>query len=230
MRLDVVTLFPDLCEAILGESVIGRARERGLVTVRCTNPRDFTTDRHRTVDDTPYGGGAGMVLKPEPLFAAVEQVAGPEAHVVLMSPQGQPFCQETARRLARLPHLVLVCGHYEGVDERVRQSLADEELSLGDYVLTNGTLAAAVVADAVIRLLPGVLGADESSVDESFGPHGWLEYPHYTRPPEFRGMRVPAVLLSGDHGAIERWRREQSLVRTAARRPDVLLRRYGDRA
>jgi tRNA (guanine37-N1)-methyltransferase len=229
MRLDFVTLFPAICEGPLGESMIGRARERGLVDIRCINPREFATDRHGTVDDTPYGGGAGMVLKPEPLFAAVERVAGADGHVVLLSPQGQPFCQATARRLAAVPHLVLVCGHYEGVDERVRQALVDEELSLGDYVLTNGTLAAVVVADAVIRLLPGVLGADESSRDESFGRDGWLEYPHYTRPAEFRGMRVPDVLLSGDHADIERWRREQSLVRTAARRPELLQHRYGDR-
>jgi tRNA (guanine37-N1)-methyltransferase len=169
-----------------------------------------------------------MVLKPEPLFAAVEQVATAAAYVVLLSPQGQPFRQETAKRFAALPHLVLVCGHYEGVDERARQVLFDAEVSLGDYVLTNGTIAAVVVADAVIRLLPGVLGADESSEDESFGRDGWLEYPQYTRPAEFRGMRVPEVLLSGDHAKIEHWRREQSLVRTAARRPELLQRRFGD--
>jgi len=229
MRLDIVTLFPAICEGPLGESVIGRARERGLVDIRYTNPRTFARDRHGTVDDSPYGGGVGMVMKPEPLFAAVEQVATEDATVVLLSPQGQPFCQSLARRFAALPHLVLVCGHYEGVDERVRQVLVDEEVSLGDYILTNGALAAVVVADAVIRLLPGVLGADESSDDESFGRDGWLEYPHYTRPVEFRGMRVPDVLLSGDHADIERWRREQSLVRTAARRPELLQRRYGDR-
>ena len=219
MLLDIVTLFPGICEGPLRESIVGRAQERGLVTVRTTNPRDFTRDRHRTVDDTPYGGGAGMVLKPEPLVAAVESVRGAGSHVVLLTPQGRPFTQVTARRLAGAAHLVLVCGHYEGVDERACQAVMDEELSLGDYVLTNGTIAAVVVADAVIRLLPGVLGADESSQDESFGRDGWLEYPHYTRPVEFRGMRVPEVLLSGDHGNIEQWRREQSLLRTAARRP-----------
>jgi tRNA (guanine37-N1)-methyltransferase len=229
MRLDIVTLFPGICEGPLRESIVGRARERGLVDIRYTNPREFAQDRHGTVDDTPYGGGAGMVLKPEPLFAAVEKVATATAYVVLLSPQGQPFRQETARRLAALPHLILVCGHYEGVDERARQVLFDAEVSLGDYVLTNGTIAAAVVADAVIRLLPGVLGTDESSEDESFGRDGWLEYPQYTRPVEFRGMRVPDVLLSGDHGGIEHWRREQSLVRTAARRPELLQRRFGDR-
>lgn len=224
MLLDIVTLFPGICEGPLRESIVGRARERGLVTVRTTNPRDFTEDRHRTVDDTPYGGGAGMVLKPEPLFAAVESRRRSESHVVLLTPQGRPFTQATARRLAGMAHLVLVCGHYEGIDERACQVLMDEELSLGDYVLTNGTIAAVVVADAVIRLLPGVLGADESSQDESFGHDGWLEYPHYTRPVEFRGMRVPEVLLSGDHGNIEQWRREQSLLRTAARRPELLQR------
>jgi tRNA (guanine37-N1)-methyltransferase len=228
MRLDIVTLFPGICEGPLRESIVGRARERGLVEIRYTNPRSFAPDRHGTVDDTPYGGGAGMVLKPEPLFAAVEQVATAAAYVVLLSPQGQPFRQETAKRFAALPHLVLVCGHYEGVDERARQVLFDAEVSLGDYVLTNGTIAAVVVADAVIRLLPGVLGADESSEDESFGRDGWLEYPQYTRPAEFRGMRVPEVLLSGDHAKIEHWRREQSLVRTAARRPELLQRRFGD--
>ncbi|NLF16511.1 MAG: tRNA (guanosine(37)-N1)-methyltransferase TrmD [Lentisphaerae bacterium] len=224
MLLDIVTLFPGICEGPLRESIVGRAQERGLVTVRTTNPRDFTRDRHRTVDDTPYGGGAGMVLKPEPLVAAVESVRGAGSHVVLLTPQGRPFTQVTARRLAGAAHLVLVCGHYEGVDERACQAVMDEELSLGDYVLTNGTIAAVVVADAVIRLLPGVLGADESSQDESFGRDGWLEYPHYTRPVEFRGMRVPEVLLSGDHGNIEQWRREQSLLRTAARRPELLQR------
>lgn len=225
MLLDIVTLFPAICEGPLRESILGRACARGLVTVRTSSPRDFATDRHGTVDDTPYGGGAGMVLKPEPLFAAVERVSTADAHVVLLTPQGRPFSQQTARRFAALSHLVLVCGHYEGVDERARQALIDEEVSLGDYVLTNGTIAAVVVADAVIRLLPGVLGADESSDDESFGRDGWLEYPHYTRPVEFRGMRVPDVLLSGDHANIEQWRREQSLVRTAARRPELLQRR-----
>ena len=229
MRLDIVTLFPGICTGPLRESIVGRAQERGLVDIHFTNPRDFAQDRHGTVDDTPYGGGAGMVLKPEPLFAAVEKVVTATAYVVLLSPQGQPFRQETARRLAALTHLVLVCGHYEGVDERARQVLFDAEISIGDYVLTNGTIAAVVVADAVIRLLPGALGTDESSEDESFGRDGWLEYPQYTRPAEFRGMRVPDVLLSGDHGRIEHWRREQSLVRTAARRPELLQRRFGDR-
>lgn len=229
MRLDIVTLFPGICAGPLRESIVGRAQERGLVDIHYTSPRDFAHDRHGTVDDTPYGGGAGMVLKPEPLFAAVEHVLTAAAYVVLLSPQGQPFRQETARRLARLTHVVLVCGHYEGIDERARQVLFDAEISIGDYVLTNGTIAAAVVADAVIRLLPGVLGTDESSEDESFGHDGWLEYPQYTRPAEFRGMRVPDVLLSGDHGSIEHWRREQSLVRTAARRPELLQRRFGDR-
>ena len=228
MLLDIVTLFPGICEGPLRESIVGRARERGLVEIRYTNPRDFARDRHGTVDDTPYGGGAGMVLKPETLFAAVEQVATAAAYVVLLSPQGRPFRQELAQRLALQPHLVLVCGHYEGVDERARQVLFDAEVSIGDYVLTNGTIAAVVVADAVIRLLPGVLGTDESSEDESFGRDGWLEYPQYTRPAEFRGMRVPDVLLSGDHGTVEHWRREQSLVRTAARRPELLQRRFGD--
>jgi len=229
LRLDIISLFPRICEGPLTESIMGRAIARNLVDLRLTDLRDFSVDRHRTVDDTPYGGGAGMVLKPEPLFAAIEACGSPTARVVLLTPQGRPFCQETAERLSHENHVVLVCGHYEGVDERVRQSLIDEELSIGDYVLTNGALAAAVVADAVIRLLPGVLGDDESSKDESFGRGGGLEYPQYTRPAEFRGMHVPEILMSGDHGAIERWRCEQALVRTVSRRPELLQRRHGDR-
>lgn len=225
MRLDIITLFPQLCAAPLNESIIKRAQDKGHVQIRMTNLRDFTHDRHRTVDDTPCGGGPGMVLKPEPLFAAVEAVRTPAARVVLLTPQGAPFRQADARRLAREEHLVFLCGHYEGVDERVREYLVDEELSIGDYVLTNGTLAAAVVADAIIRLLPGVLGSAESTEEESFGPDGLLEYPHYTKPADFRGMRVPEVLLSGDHGRIARWRHEQRVLRTAARRPDLLLPR-----
>ncbi|MBN2451423.1 MAG: tRNA (guanosine(37)-N1)-methyltransferase TrmD [Lentisphaeria bacterium] len=228
MRLDIVTLFPAVCEGPLGASIIGRARERELVDLRLVDLRQYTHDRHRTVDEPPYGGGAGMVLKPEPLFEAMQDVAPPGAWRVLLTPQGVPFRQACARRLAALRHLVLVCGHYEGVDERARQALFDEELSIGDYVLTNGALAAAVVADAVIRLLPGVLGCEESSEDESFGRNGWLEYPQYTRPAEMQGMRVPEVLLSGDHEAIRAWRRQRSLARTAARRPGLIQGWDGD--
>lgn len=228
LRLDIISLFPEICRAPLRESIVGRAVSREIVTITYTDLRDFSTDRHRTVDDTPYGGGAGMVLKPEPLFAAVEACDSPKARKILLTPQGQRFDHETARRLSREQHIILVCAHYEGVDERVRQVLMDEELSIGDYVLTNGALAAAVVADAVIRLVPGVLGDDASAEDESFARGACLEYPQFTRPAEFRGLRVPEVLLSGDHGAIECWRREQALVRTAARRPELLQGRHGD--
>ena len=224
MRLDIITLFPGICAGPLNESILKRAQDRDLVSLRLINLRDFARDRHRTVDDRPFGGGAGMVLKPEPLSAAIESVKTPEARVVLLTPQGERFTQTTAQRLAAERHLILVCGHYEGVDERVRQSLIDKEISIGDYILTNGGLAAAVVADAVIRLLPGVLGCADSTEAESFGQDGLLEYPHYTRPAEFRGMRVPEILLSGNHDQIETWRREQKLVRTAGRRPDLLQR------
>jgi tRNA (guanine37-N1)-methyltransferase len=221
MRLDIVSLFPEICRAVLGESIIGRAWKRGLVQLNFVDLRDYAHDERRTVDDTPYGGGAGMLLRPEPLFECLEALATPEAHIVLMCPQGQRFQQGIARRLAQHEHLILVCGHYEGIDERVRQCLIDEELSLGDFVLTNGALAAAVVSDAVIRLLPGVLGHDESSAEESFSDGALLEYPQFTKPEDFRGMKVPEVLLSGDHGKIAEWRREQRLSRTAWRRPDL---------
>jgi len=222
--LDIVTLFPAICEAPLNESILKRARQQEIVAVRVVNLRDFAHDKHHSVDDRPYGGGAGMVLKPEPLFEAVESLRSPEARVVLLTPQGVCFSQSAARRLALEKHLILVCGHYEGVDERARQALSDEEISIGDYVLTNGGLAALVVADAVIRLLPGALGCAESSQEESFGQDHLLDFPQYTRPPEFRGMRVPDVLLGGDHGKIAKWRREQQVIRTAARRPDLLQR------
>ncbi len=221
MRLEIVTLFPEICQAVLAESIIGRAQRRGLVEVRCHNLRDYAHDERGTVDDTPYGGGAGMVLKPEPLFECLESLDHASARVILMCPQGRRFCQADAARLAAEDHLILVCGHYEGVDERVRQCLFDEELSLGDFVLTNGAIAAAVVADAVLRLRPGVLGSEESAGEESFSG-SLLEYPQYTRPEEFRGMRVPPVLLSGNHAEIAAWRQEQRLARTAARRPDLL--------
>lgn len=222
MRLDILTLFPGMYGGPLDESIIARARGRGIADVRIVNLRDYTHDRHGTVDDRPYGGEAGMVLKPDPLGEAIGDLAGPQARVILLTPQGERFGQETARRLSREQHLILICGHYEEVDERVRQGLVDEELSVGDFVLTSGNLAALVVADAVIRLLPGVLGCAESAAQESFGEPGVLDYPQYTRPPEFEGRRVPKVLLSGDHQQIEAWRRRQSLVRTIARRPDLI--------
>ncbi len=223
MRFDIVTLFPEICESSLCVSIIGRARKSELVEINTIDLRKYSHDRRGTVDDTPYGGGCGMVLRPEPLFECVEDIADERAHVVLMTPQGRRFTQEDAVRLSRLDHIVLVCGHYEGIDERARQVLFDEELSLGDFVLTNGAIAAVVMCDAIVRLLPGVLGDDESSVEESFGgDERLLEYPQYTRPYEYRGMRVPDVLLSGDHEQIKQWRLEQRYVRTSGRRPDLL--------
>ena len=221
MKIDVLTLFPGMFPGPLDESIIKRACESGRLRLGIRDLRDYTHDRHRKVDDRPFGGGPGMLMKPEPLFEAVEALRGEKTRVILTSPAGRPFRQEIAQELAGEEHLLLVCGSYEGFDERVRECLADDELSIGDYVLTNGALPAMVIIDAVTRLLPGVLGDDESSVDESFSD-GLLEYPQYTRPAEFRGMSVPEVLLSGDHAAIERWRREQARMRTGQRRPDLL--------
>lgn len=217
----VLTLFPEMFVGPLDHSIVGRARQRGILEVRLVNIRDFTTDKHRIVDDTPYGGGPGMVMKPEPLFAAIEAVRqGPHSHVILMDPQGQRFTQKRAWELAQKEHLVLVCGHYEGVDERVR-TIVDEELSIGDYILTGGELPAMVVLDAVCRLLPGALGEAASAREESF-EGGLLDHPHYTRPAVFRGMAVPEVLLSGHHEEIRKWRRREALKRTWLRRPDLL--------
>jgi tRNA (guanine37-N1)-methyltransferase len=220
MRIDVLTIFPEMFAGPLQTSILGRARERGLATIELTDIREFTTDRHQSVDDRPYGGGAGMVMKPEPLFAAVEHLRTADSLVILLTPQGRPFRQQRARELAAQQHLILICGHYEGVDERVRSALVDEEISIGDYVLTNGNLAALVVTDAVVRLLPGVLGCEHSAVEESFSDD-LLEYPQYTRPAEFRGLTVPEILLSGDHGRIEAWRSQQAEARTRERRPDL---------
>ena len=221
MKIDVLTLFPGMFPGPLDESIIKRACESGRLRLGIHDLRDYTHDRHRTVDDRPFGGGPGMLMKPEPLFEAVEALRGEKTRVILTSPAGRLFRQQIARELAAEEHLLLVCGSYEGFDERVRQGLADDELSIGDYVLTNGALPAMVIIDSVTRLLPGVLGDDESSQDESFSG-GLLEYPQYTRPAEFRGMTVPEVLLSGDHAAIEQWRREQAREWTAQRRPDLL--------
>jgi tRNA (guanine37-N1)-methyltransferase len=221
VKIDVVTIFPGMLAGPLDESILGRARASGLVEVAVHDLRDYTTDRHRTTDDSPYGGGAGMVMRPEPLFAAVEALRTPEAEVVLLTPQGRRFNQAIARELSQRPHLILLCGRYEGFDERVREHLATDELSIGDYVLTGGELPALVVIDAVARLLPGVLGSEQSLAEESHSA-GLLEYPHFTRPPELRGWTVPDVLLSGNHAAIARWRREQALLRTLRRRPDLL--------
>jgi len=218
MKFTVVTILPELIEPALTAGVVGRAREAGVITVSSINPRDFTHDRHRTVDDTPYGGGPGMVMKPEPLLAAIGS-AGP-AHRILLSPGGRPLTQARVAELSRMEHLVLVCGRYEGIDERAIELGIDEEISLGDYVLSGGELGALVIIDAVSRLVPGVLGEPESAVDESFS-HGLLEYPQYTRPAELDGRAIPPVLAGGNHAAIAAWRREQSLRRTAARRPDL---------
>jgi tRNA (guanine37-N1)-methyltransferase len=223
MKIDVLTLFPAMFVGPLDESIVGRARNAGKLDLRIHNLRDYAHDRHKTVDDRPFGGGPGMVLKPEPLFEAVEHLTAglADAHVVLLSPAGRVFSQAIARELALRDHLLLVCGSYEGFDERIREGLADDELSIGDYVLTNGALPAMVVVDAVTRLIPGVLGDDESAVDESFS-HGLLEYPQYTRPAQFRGRKVPEILLSGNHAEIAKWRAEQARQRTQVRRPDLL--------
>jgi len=221
LKMDVVTIFPGMLDGFLGESILKRAIQAGLIEVGRVNPRDFTTDAHRTTDDRPYGGGPGMVMKPEPIFEAVESVKTEGARIILLCPQGRRFDQAEAKRLAGEKHLIMICGHYEGVDERVRAGLVTDELSIGDYVLTNGALAAAVVMDAVARLVPGVLGHEDSAGDESFSG-GWLEYPQYTRPPEYRGMAVPDVLKSGHHEAIAQWRKEQAKERTRRVRPDLL--------
>ena len=221
MKIDVLTLFPAMFAGPLDESIIMRARKKGLLDLKIHDLRDWTHDRHKTVDDKPFGGGPGMLMKPEPLFEAVESLRREKTKVILLSPAGRKFSQAIARELAQEKDLLLVTGHYEGFDERVREALADDELSIGDYVLTNGALPAMVVIDAVTRLLPGVLGDDESSRDESFS-HGLLEYPQYTRPAEFRGMKVPDVLVSGHHAEIEKWRREQAKLRTKKQRPDLL--------
>ena len=221
MKVDVLTLFPEMFAGPLDVSIVKRARAAGLLDLRVHNLRDYTHDRHKTVDDKPFGGGPGMVLKPEPIFEAVEKLAGPETRVVLTTPAGRTFTQAMAGKLAQIDHVLFICGSYEGVDERVIEALVDDELSVGDYVLTNGGLPAMVMIDAISRLLPGALGDEESARDESFS-RGLLEYPHYTRPAEFRGMKVPEVLLSGHHAEIENWRSQQAKLRTEKRRPDLL--------
>lgn len=224
MRIDILTLFPEMCDAVLRESIIGRARERGLVELNCRNIRDYTQDKHNRVDDAPYGGGMGMVMQTQPIFdcfqALCEEV-GKKPRLIYLSPQGKVLTQQRVRELAEADNLALLCGHYEGVDERVIEELADEEISIGDYVLTGGELPALVLADAVCRMLPGVLANDEAFQEESHF-HALLEYPQYTRPFEWHGKTVPEVLLSGHHANIVRWRREQALTRTFFRRPDLL--------
>ena len=222
MKIDVLTLFPDMFRAVMSQSMMWKARDRGLLDFAARDIRDFTQDKHRQVDDTPYGGGGGMILKPDVLLRAIESVKGDaDTPVILLSPQGRQLTHEVAAELSRLPRLILVCGHYEGVDERVRELAVSDEISIGDYVLTGGELAAMVLIDAVVRLIPGVLGADGAQHRDSHAD-GLLEGPHYTRPPEFRGLTVPEVLTSGHHAEVERWRRRESLKRTWQRRPDLL--------
>jgi tRNA (guanine37-N1)-methyltransferase len=226
MRIDIITLFPEMFRGPFDSSIIARAQEQALVKIELHDLREWGEGRHHVVDDAPHGGGAGMVLKPGPLFEAVEAVrplAEPPGRVVLLTPQGRLLDQSTVNELATNERLILLCGHYEGVDERVREHLVDDEISIGDYVLSGGEPAAIVLVDAVVRRLPGALGSEESLAEESHD-HGLLEYPHYTRPSEFRGWPVPEVLLSGNHPEVDRWRRRQSLLRTALRRPDLLAK------
>jgi tRNA (guanine37-N1)-methyltransferase len=245
MRIDIITLFPEICRAPLNESMMKRAQENGIVDIHIHNLRDWTKDKHHVVDDSPFGGGQGMVMKPEPIFAAVEdlrsttqktsnaprptsqvqrsRIENRESKIILMSPAGRRFDQPTARELSQESHLIIICGHYEGVDHRVIEHLIDLEISIGDYVLTNGAIAAVVLVDAIVRLLPGALGHERSAVDDSFSPESSaVEAPQYTRPAEFRGWTVPEVLLSGNHEKIAKWRKEQAMKRTRENRPDLL--------
>ncbi len=223
MRFDIFTLLPDVFQPYLDASILAKARQRGLIDVRAHDIRAFTIDKHHITDDTPYGGGGGMVMKPEPVFAAVEAVLGipPVCPVILLTPQGRQFTQKVVRELAQYTRIALICGRYEGFDERIREHLATDQISVGDYVLTGGELPALSIVDAVARLIPGVLGDPDGAEDDSHAS-GLLEYPHYTRPPEFRGWKVPDVLLSGNHAEINRWRRQQALLRTFKYRPDML--------
>ncbi len=224
MRIDILTLFPEMCESVLSESIIGRAREKGLVEINCTDIRDFTTDKHNRVDDAPYGGGMGMVMQTQPIYDCYQnlcQTLGKKPRLIYMSPQGQVLTQSKVKELAKEENIAILCGHYEGVDERVIEEIVDEEISIGDYVLTGGELPALILADSVSRMLPGVLANEEAFSEESHFS-SLLEYPQYTRPPEWKGKKVPDVLLSGHHGNIEKWRRQQSLKRTYERRLDML--------
>ncbi|MCY1565891.1 tRNA (guanosine(37)-N1)-methyltransferase TrmD [Staphylococcus pettenkoferi] len=222
MRIDYLTLFPEMFEGVLNHSILKRAQDKGMLNVNTVNFRDYAENKHNQVDDYPFGGGQGMVLKPEPIFNALESLQQtPETRVVLMCPQGEPFTQEKAQELSEAEHLVFICGHYEGYDERIREHLVTDEISIGDYVLTGGELPAMTMTDTIVRLIPGVLGNQQSHEDDSF-QDGLLEFPQYTRPREYRGMNVPEVLLSGNHARIDAWRREQKLLRTYRNRPDLL--------
>lgn len=222
MQIDVITLFPEVVNVPLSASIMGRAQEKGLLHLKVHDLREYGLGKYRQVDDSPFGGGPGMVLKPEPIFNQIEAIKTPQSRVILMTPQGARFDQKKAQNLSKEEHLIFLCGHYEGVDQRVVDACVDEELSIGDYVLTNGAIAAAVVVDAIVRLIPGALGDQESAVQESFGEAGLLDHPHYTRPAEFRGMKVPDVLTSGDHAKVAKWRLEQAKERTRTNRPDLL--------
>jgi tRNA (guanine37-N1)-methyltransferase len=222
MRIDIITLFPEIALSPLSDSIIKRAREQGLVDIHAHQLRDWATGKHRKTDDYLCGGGQGMLMMPEPVFAAVDELKQDDTRIILMTPQGKPFIQSDAQRLATSQHLIILCGHYEGIDHRIIDALVDEEISIGDYILTNGAVAAAVLTDAIVRLLPGALGDARSSLEESFSDPNMLEAPAYTKPNEFRGMKVPDVLLSGDHGKISSWKKEQALARTKANRPDLL--------
>jgi len=228
VKIDILTLFPEICRAPLNESMMKRAQENKIIDLRIHNLRDWTTDKHHIVDDAPFGGGQGMVMKPEPIFAAVEElrnresrIENRESKIILMSPAGRRFDQQTATQLSQESHLIIICGHYEGIDHRVVEQLVDLEVSIGDYVLTNGAIAAVVLVDAIVRLVPGVLGHEQSAAEDSFSG-GLLEAPHYTRPAEFRGWKVPEILLSGNHAEIAAWRQEQAMKRTQKNRPDLL--------
>lgn len=222
MRIDIITLFPEIALAPLSESIIKRAQAAGIVEISAHNLRDWATDKHKKTDDYLCGGGQGMLLKPEPIFAAIEELSSANSRVLLMTPQGKPFKQSMAQEYSEQEHLIILCGHYEGVDHRVIDELVDDEISIGDYVLTNGAIAAAVVSDAIIRLLPGALGDERSHQEESFSNPNLLEAPAYTKPNSFHGMDVPEVFLSGNHGKIEAWKKEKALERTKANRPDLL--------
>lgn len=224
MRIDILTLFPEMCETVLSESIIGRAREKGTVEINCINIRDYTLDKHNRVDDAPYGGGMGMIMQTQPIYDCYQALCerlGKKPKVIFMSPQGKVLTQQKVKELAKEENIAILCGHYEGVDERVIEEIVDEEISVGDYVLTGGELPALILADSVSRMIPGVLANEEAFSDESHFS-SLLEYPQYTRPPEWKGKKVPDVLLSGHHGNIDKWRRQQSLKRTYERRPDML--------
>lgn len=221
MKIQILTIFPEVCRAVLGESILKRSQEKQIVELEALDLRNWTTDKHRSTDDAPYGGGPGMVMKIEPIDRALSELRKPESKVIFLSPQGRPFSHEIAAELAGEKHLIFLCGHYEGVDQRVSDHLVDDEISIGDYVLTSGVLPALVVTDAIVRLVPGVLGDSQSAVQDSFVA-GRLDHPHYTRPENYRGWTVPAVLLSGNHAAIEKWRRNKAAEITRKKRPDLL--------